>query len=75
LVADNAAGAPAAAWLAVEPALAGGTMAQLRHTCAPFAAVLRGPLRALLHYHLGQRPLRTRQVWQGVQRLAESPRP
>ncbi len=74
LVADDSAGAPGSAWLAVEPALAAGTMANLRHSCAPAAAALRGPLRALLHYHLGQRPLRTRQVWQGVQRLAESPR-
>ena len=75
LVADDSAGAPGAAWLALEPALAGGTMDHLRLCCAPFAATLRGPLRSLLHYHLGQRPLRTRQVWQGVQRLAECPHP
>ncbi len=74
VVADAAAGAPGAAWLAVDAALASGTMASLRQACVPAATALRGPLRALLHYHLGQRPLRTRQVWQGVQRLAESPR-
>jgi DNA repair protein RecO (recombination protein O) len=73
LVADDDAGAPGAVWLALDPVLAAGTMSGLRHCCAPAAAALRGPLRALLHYHLGQRPLRTRQVWQGVQRLAESP--
>jgi DNA repair protein RecO (recombination protein O) len=72
---DTIQGAPGAAWLAVEPALNRGTLAQLRQCCAPVAAALRGPLRGLLHYHLGQRPLRTRQVWKGVQRLAESPRP
>lgn len=71
VVADAAAGAPGAAWLAVDAALASGTMASLRQACAPAATALRGPLRALLHYHLGQRPLRTRQVWQGVQRLVE----
>ena len=36
------------------------------------AAVLRGLLRAVLHYHLGHARLRTRQVWLGVQRLAET---
>ncbi len=74
LVADEQAGAPGAAWLAVAPALSSGTLSQLRLSCTPVANALRGPLRALLHYHLGQRPLRTRQVWKGVQRLAESPR-
>jgi DNA repair protein RecO (recombination protein O) len=73
VVADDS-GAPGAVWQAVDAALASGTMAGLRLACAPAATALRGPLRALLHYHLGQRPLRTRQVWQGVQRLAESAR-
>ncbi len=73
MVADDSAGAPGAVWLALEPVLAAGTMSGLRQCCAPAAGALRGPLRSLLHYHLGQRPLRTRQVWQGVQRLAESP--
>lgn len=76
VVADEGAGAPGAAWRAVDAALAVGTLASLRQACAPAATTLRGPLRALLHYHLGQRPLRTRQVWQGVQRLVDSaPRP
>ncbi len=74
LVADESSGAPGSVWLALDPVLAAGTMSSLRQCCAPAAASLRGPLRALLHYHLGQRPLRTRQVWQGVQRLAESTR-
>ncbi len=74
MVSDDSAGAPGAAWLAVDAALGHGTMASLRGACAPAAIALRGPLRALLHYHLGQRPLRTRQVWQGVQRLAENAR-
>jgi DNA repair protein RecO (recombination protein O) len=40
----------------------------------PVAGALRGPLRSLLHYHLGHPTLRTREVWQGAQRLAD-PRP
>ncbi len=60
------------AWVALEAALTHGSMAALRAACAPEAAALRVPLRALLHYHLGPAPLRTRQVWQGVQRLAQT---
>jgi DNA repair protein RecO (recombination protein O) len=63
-------GALGATWMALEPALASRRMAQLRATCALEAAALRVPLRELLHYHLGPAPLRTRQVLQGVQRLA-----
>jgi DNA repair protein RecO (recombination protein O) len=60
------------AWIGLEAALAHGTGAALRAACQPLAAALLGPLRATLHYHLASTPLRTRQVWQGVQRLAES---
>jgi DNA repair protein RecO (recombination protein O) len=68
------------AWVALEAALvhrrapgSQGNTAALRALCAPEAAALRVPLRTLLHYHLGPVPLRTRQVWQGVQRLAQTP--
>ena len=71
-VAPETQGAPGAAWVAWEAALAHGSTAALRQAVAPHAAALRAPLRALLHYHLGTTPLRTRQVWQGVQRLAEN---
>ena len=71
-VAPEAQGAPGAAWVAWEAALAHGSTAALRQAVAPHAAALRAPLRALLHYHLGSAALRTRQVWQGVQRLAEN---
>jgi DNA repair protein RecO (recombination protein O) len=71
-VTPEAQGAPGAAWVAWEAALAHGSTASLRQAVAPHAAALRAPLRALLHYHLGPTPLRTRQVWQGVQRLAEN---
>ena len=60
-------------WVALEAALAhqaqAGSAAALRAVCAPVATGLRGPLRSLLHYHLGPTPLRTREVWRGVQRL------
>lgn len=62
-------------WVALEAALAhlaqAGNAAALRAACAGAAAALRAPLRALLHYHLGPAPLRTREVWQGVQRLVD----
>lgn len=75
LVADPQ-GLPGATWVALEAALAhqaqAGNAAALRAACAPVATALRGPLRTLLHYHLGPTPLRTRQVWQGVQRLVDT---
>lgn len=71
-LAPAAQGAPGAAWVAWEAALAHGSMAALRQAVTPHAAALRAPLRTLLHYHLGHTSLRTRQVWQGVQRLAEN---
>jgi DNA repair protein RecO (recombination protein O) len=72
-------GLPGAQWTALEAALvhadASGHGQALRQTCAGLAAGLRGPLRAVLHYHLGHSPLRTRQVRIGVQRLWEPPAP
>ncbi|MEO5735498.1 MAG: DNA repair protein RecO [Rubrivivax sp.] len=68
-------GAPGTAWLALDQALqsvgSGGDLTALRAACAPHNAALRGPLRNLLHYHLGTDTLRTRRVWQGVHRLAQ----
>jgi DNA repair protein RecO (recombination protein O) len=68
----DAQGLAGQSWIGLEAALAHGTGAALRAACQPLAAALLGPLRATLHYHLASTPLRTRQVWQGVQRLAES---
>ena len=56
-------------WLMLEAALSHGSAQAVRHACAGIAAALRVPLRGLLHYHLGGSRLRTRQVWQGVQKL------
>jgi DNA repair protein RecO (recombination protein O) len=65
----QARGLPGAAWVALEAALAHGSPAALRAACEGAAGALRVPLRTLLHYHLGHAKLRTREVWQGVQRL------
>lgn len=74
-VLPEATGLPGSAWTALEVTLGGGPVAALRAVVAPHAAALRAPLRALLHYHLGHAPMRTRQVWQGVQGLvAKAPR-
>jgi DNA repair protein RecO (recombination protein O) len=59
------------AWVALDAALRHGHPAALRAACAPVAGALRGPLRGLLHYHLGHANLRTRQVMLDVQKLAE----
>ncbi len=67
-----AAGLSGADWVALEAALAHGSTEALRQACGPVAGALRGPLRELLHYHLGHDKLRTRQVWRGVQRLAQA---
>lgn len=71
----QAEGLPGRTWVALEAALAhqaqAGSAAALRAASSPVATALRGPLRQLLHYHLGPTPLRTRQVWQGVQRLLD----
>ncbi len=66
-------GVPGPQWQPLAAALAADDAAALRLACTPAAAGLRLPLRELLHYHLGHQTLRTRQVWQGVQRLASAP--
>ncbi len=58
-------------WTALEAALAHGSPAALQAACRGAAGALRGPLRELLNYHLGHTPMRTREVWQGVQKLAQ----
>ena len=56
--------------------MAHGSASAVRQACEPVATGLRVPLRELLHYHLGTGTLRTRLVWQGVQKLgSETPRP
>lgn len=70
LVADGE-GLGGDSWVALEAALTHGHPDALRAACAPVSAALRAPLRGLLHYHLGHARLRTRQVMQDLQKLAE----
>jgi DNA repair protein RecO (recombination protein O) len=57
-------------WQAIEVALAEAEWPALLVACVDAGPALRAPLREMLHYHLGPAPLSTRQVWQGVQKLA-----
>jgi DNA repair protein RecO (recombination protein O) len=66
-------GLAGSAWTGIAAALLHGAPAALRAACVPVAAGLRAPLRGLLQYHLGHAPLRTRQVWQGMQQLLDLP--
>jgi DNA repair protein RecO (recombination protein O) len=56
--------------MALQAGLDDGRLAPLQTACLPALAALKGVLRPLLHYHLGQTPLRTRQVMRGVHTLA-----
>jgi len=58
--------------LALEAALAGPDMPALRRACQPVLPALRLGLRALLAYHLGSPPLRTRQMMLDVRRLLDA---
>ena len=66
-------GPSGARWVALEAALGVAQGARrfeaLRASCQGVAGSLRRPLQGLLHYHLGHTPMRTREVWQGVQTL------
>jgi DNA repair protein RecO (recombination protein O) len=63
-------------WTALEAALgaalATGRFDALHAACGGVAGSLRRPLQGLLHYHLGHTPMRTREVWMGVQQLLPS---
>ena len=64
-------GVPGQALVALEAALAAGHGAALRAATQPVMAALRGPLREVLHYHLGSPQLRTRQVMADVRKLID----
>jgi len=57
------------AWVQLQAALLHGSMEALQAACEAAGPSLKPLLRALLHYHLGHRPLRTRQVLLDVQKL------
>lgn len=57
------------ALIQLQAALLHGSLAALQQACEGAGPALKPLLRALLHYHLGHRPLRTRQVLLDVQKL------
>ncbi len=59
-------GASGATWAALQTALDLQDPTMLRQACAQESAVLRAPLRHLVHYHLGTTQLRSRQVGQSL---------
>lgn len=71
LPAAEAANLPGAALVRMQAALQHGSMAALQQACLPELPALKAALRGLLHYHLGHKPLRTRQVMLDVQKLLD----
>ncbi len=67
--AGEEAGVPGAVFAALQTALARGQLEALQQTCLLALPALRTQLRALLHYHLGSAPLRTRQVMHDLRTL------
>ncbi len=63
------AGISGAALIRLQAALDHGSLPALRQACGEALAALRGPLRALVAYHLGSPVLRTRQVMLSLQDL------
>ena len=55
--------------IGLQAALQHGGLAALQHACTPALPALKTQLRKLLHYHLGNAPLRTRQVMLDLQGL------
>jgi DNA repair protein RecO (recombination protein O) len=69
--AADAAALPGARLVALQAALAHGSLSALCEACAPVLPALRGALRTLLQYHLGSPHLRTRQVMADVRKLLD----
>ena len=72
---DEPASLPGSLCLALQAALDAGDRTALRRACQGALPALRGQLRALLHYHLGSPPLRTRQLMLDVRRLLDAAPP
>jgi DNA repair protein RecO (recombination protein O) len=60
---------PGALLVELQAALGGARLDSLQARCAQALPQLKPMLRALLHYHLGSSPLRTRQVMLDLQSL------
>jgi DNA repair protein RecO (recombination protein O) len=67
--AADEASVPGAVLAALQTALDRGGLDALQHTCALALPALKVQLRALLHYHLGSTPLRTRAVMHDLRTL------
>lgn len=72
LVEADSGGVRGDAWVAIEAALAHGSLEALRQCTAGIVAALRAPLRGVLHYHLGGSPLRTRRVMHDMNKLLDA---
>jgi DNA repair protein RecO (recombination protein O) len=68
---DDAAACSGSNWVQMQAALLHGSMAALQQACALDLPALKTTLRGLLHYHLGHKPLRTRQVMLDLQKLLD----
>ena len=68
---DDAANFRGAILVQLQAALMHGSLPALQQACAPVLPALKSALRGLLHYHLGHKPLRTRQVMLDVQKLLD----
>ncbi len=73
VVGSEAGGFSGTQLVALQAALAHGSVDALRSACAAALPALRGALRELLHYHLGSMKLRTRQVMADVRKLLDRP--
>jgi DNA repair protein RecO (recombination protein O) len=69
---DGGGGLLAPLCLAIEAALQAGDIVALQTACLGAPGELKQQLRRTLHYHFGDRALRTRQVMQGIQQLIGS---
>ena len=73
--ADEPGSLPGPLCIALQAALDSHDRAALRQACQSALPALRGQLRALLHYHLGSPPLRTRQLMLDLRRLLDAAPP
>ncbi len=71
--ADDPASLAGSICLALQAALDRNDPVALRRACQAALPALRSQLRALLHYHLGAPPLRTRQLMLDLRRLLDAP--
>lgn len=69
---ESGSGLGTAQLAALQAALDAADLAALQQACRQSPAELRLQLHGLLHYHLGQQPLRTRHLMRELQRLTDA---